>query len=151
MQTQWNEAELVALRNMIACCRQIQELLVVDQTAFSQHNFRSLEDSNKKKVDLLEKLNFLVENMNHNFLPNQQSSFMKRIEHDISSLSTEKQKEIRSIIKELQLELGKCYNSIIKNIDIAFSSIKQFKEIWDKLLANKTKTDLTYDRLGKKV
>lgn len=151
MQTEWNEAELVALRNMIDYCRQIQGLLLNDQQSFSKNNFRTLEESNKKKVDLLEKLNFLIENMNQNFLPNQNNSFMKRIEHDIASLSSEKQKEIRSLIKELRIELGKCYNSIIKNIDIVFSSIKQFKEIWDKLLANKLQTDVTYNRLGKKV
>lgn len=150
MSSTWDEAVLSALKNMITCCRDIQGFLVKDQMEFGQNNLAVIEESNRKKVELLEKLNFLIENISRHCFTHKQGNFIKKIEHDlIHQLDAEKQKELRLVVQELQFELNKCYNNIIKNIDLVFSNIKQFKEIWDKLLAGKLQMESTYDRMGK--
>lgn len=153
MQTSWDDVIVFSLRNMLNCCREIRDLLLKDQRNFVRPDLSAIEaivESNKKKTELLNKLDLLAANINQRELDTQPSRFLEKLEQDMQSLDQRRREEIRTIVKDLRIELKACDNSIAKNMDMILANLNQFKSIWDTLLAYKSQNDCTYDRMGER-
>jgi hypothetical protein len=150
MQTLTDETAISIVKDMTQCCRDIQALLVLDQIQFEKNNMELLDESNQQKIIKLEQLNHLMEKMNRQYLSAPHSSLMHKIKHDIALQHPDKQAEFQAVMHEFQLEMAKCYSGVTKNIDTVYSSIKQFKDIWDKLLSQQARASDTYESIGKK-
>jgi len=150
MQPLSDEMTLSVLKEMTECCRTIQELLVQDQLFMDKNDILALEVSNQKKAEQLEKLDELMVQINQHYMTSSQVNIMMRIEQEFSSKDENKQSEMRLVLREFRDELTKCYSSIVKNIDIIFEGMKQFKNIWDKLIEHRSKSVDTYEEMVKK-
>ncbi len=126
------------LKEMLQCCQDIQEILKNDKDYFIKNDLASIEKSNIKKKELLEKLNFLSVNMNSR---DQSKDLFERV-------ASAAQQEVTSLAEKLKIEIAACYKSIIINSTIVFSNLQQLKEIWDKLASYNSNNNCVYDGKG---
>lgn len=117
-----------SLKKMIDYCHEINDLLRLDITYFSEDNLTSIENNNKKKSELLNELNALALSL-HN-------------------CNLESRPELVDSLSQLKVEITHCFRSMVINNNIVNANLNQLKEIWDKLLAHKEASSNLYDKHG---
>lgn len=130
-----NNAEnslFLTLKQMVRRCQEMGQLLEDDKNHFTQNQFKLIQESNKKKADLITQLGVLANELN----THHPDGFAKKVEHQ----------EVHSVIEELKSEITKCYKQISLNSSIVFINLQQLKQIWDKLLESKPSE--LYNRSG---
>lgn len=118
------------LKDMSIRCQDIRELLSLDKLYFSNNNLNGLEESNIKKVDAINQLSILAQELKSNV--------------DIDKLTSP---ELQNSVANLKSEIAACYDLIVTNNDIVFTNMQQLKEIWDRVV-QQTSTDTVYDHTG---
>ena len=137
---------LSSFKEMIKCCQEIQTLLSNDLSHFSKNEYVSIEENNKKKFDLLNKLNSLAVEINTRHADGSPANFLEKLAQDPNYSTPTAQHEINHILQELKSEIEKCYKHVMTNSDVVFSNIQQLKYIWDQLLSKSD--NHVYDRIG---
>lgn len=149
MENKSNDSTLIiALKQMIKYCQEIRELLKNDKDYFTKNKLSNLEESNKKKIELIDELNFLADDISISRLQDQTGGFLQKIENDATNLDPQAKSELMATINELKAEISECYKFIVSNSNIVFANIQVLKDIWDKLLSCKTGIDYIYDHTG---
>jgi len=138
-----DSALLTSLKEMLHCCKEIQLLLHKDKDCFSHHQLNLIDLSNQKKVELLNKLNILVNDLHTN---EKASDLWSKIAKNHQEFIPVEDVELQQLMQELKSEILTCYKYIGVNSHIVFTNLQQLKEIWDKLLA--CKSNDIYDNKG---
>lgn len=128
MEIKSKDSVRVSLMEMVRYCREIRILLDNDITSFSTDNLEALEVNNKKKSDVIERLNSMAKALHKN-----------DVENDA---------ELSGIVNELKMEVKDCFKSIVMNNNIVNANMNQLREIWDKVLSHKQSTEGLYDNAG---
>ena len=136
---------LALLKEMLKCCNDVQEALRNDKNFFVKNDIASIEKSNFKKTELLEKLNFLSSKINSQ---DSAKTFFNKIEQEVEKSAPEAQEELTSLAEKLKAEVTACYNCIMINSTIVFSNLQQIKGLWDKFASCNLSNNCVYDRKG---
>lgn len=135
----------LTLKQMVRCCQDIQALLEADKDHFIQNHLTLIEESNKKKSELIVKLDVLANELNGRH----PDGLMKRIGQNKTDLTSAGHDELASVVEELKAEVNKCYKYISINSNIVFTNLQQLKEMWDKIVV--CKPGDVYDHTGSTV
>lgn len=120
------------LKKMVKHCQEMRQLLEDDKQYFTQRQLKLIQESNKKKADVITQLSVLANELN----AQHPEGFAKKVE----------QQDVLQVMDELKSEVTKCYKHIMVNSSIVFINLQQVKQIWDTLLASKPSQ--VYDRSG---
>lgn len=138
-----------ALKQMVLYCRELQGLLDADKTHFSSNAIKDVNESNQKKVLLIEKLNVLVsETYSHASPEHQSSGILELIEKTAENFAPAEKREIHSMLDEFKTEIANSYQHILVNSKIIFAGTQQLRLIWDKLQACRSEVESVYDNKG---
>lgn len=133
---------LASLQEMLVFCQKIHDLLKLDGDYFAKDDFRQIEESNAKKMELLTELNEIVTKLS--------TIYPKGIIEQIKTqcAAHPEQSELRMIAEQLHAEIKNCNKYIAINSSMVFNNLQMLKEIWDKLVMLKSE-NATYDLSGK--
>ena len=134
-------ALLASLRQMLDCCKEIQNLLQHDKEYFTENQLDKVNESNQKKAALLDKLNLLAVEVNS-------KKQLTTLFNDAAQEVNQPQSELRTLVSELKEEISNCYKYVVVNSGIVFANLQQLKNIWDKMLACKSSDTCVYDNKG---
>lgn len=141
---------LSSIKQMILYCRDIQVLLDSDTVHFSKDAIKDITDSNEKKAMLIEKLTYLVNEINS--IPTPQFShtnhFLEKIDKIAEHFDGVSRKAVEQAVTELKAEVAKAYQSLVTNSTIVSTNMVQIKTVWDKLLAFRSEIEYVYDQNG---
>ena len=115
--------------------RQEKQQLKKDKKNFSKNDLPAIEESNRRKSEVLQLLNTLAESISQ---PDQSAS----------ELGSESQQELNDLAKELKSEIAACYKYIATNSTVVFANLQQLKELRDKLSSNCSVAQGVYDDKG---
>lgn len=138
-------ALLSSVRQMLDCCREIQNLLQHDKEYFTENQLDKVNESNQRKAELLDKLNLLAVEVNSK---KQLTSLFNDTLQDVNQPLSGTQSELRTLVGELREEISNCYKYVVINSGIVFANLQQLKNIWDRMLACKTDDTCVYDNKG---
>jgi hypothetical protein len=133
MEKQANKQIQDVLIDMRAHCKEIRALLEKDKNYFHENNFASLNESNTKKIDIINQLN-------------EMAAYLSR-----QKLLIENVTPLNPLVADIKAEIAHCYNHIMINTSVVFANMQQLKEICDKLTSCKQGLETVYDKTGNTV
>jgi hypothetical protein len=127
-----------SLKEMSEHCQVMLSVLKADRDLFVENDMSALEANNKRKMELIDRLNLLVKGIT--------DRYPQGILQD-ASLSG----DVHELVKGLAPQVSECYDSIAINKNIVYSNMTHLKNVWDKILALKSEMNSVYDRMGQRV
>jgi hypothetical protein len=132
---------VLSLKKMISYCIEMQELLKKDAAHFAMNEVSVLEENNKRKAEVIEKLNIAVKELNTSYpiesLQNLLQSKNHTPQHDV----------LKNALESLRAEIGICNKHLAVNNHIVRSNMEYIKEIWSQVVSFKAELNL-YDNKG---
>jgi hypothetical protein len=133
-----NDILTSSLKKMLSHCQELHRLLVEDQHYFINKDMDGLEQSNKRKTDLLEDLAQLTNHVNELNTKHSATPSLNVIDDESN--------EIKNLRSELENEMVKCYEHLAVNNKIVITNIQRIKEFWNKLTSLSTEAAFVYDQ-----
>ena len=133
------------LREMVICCKAIQELLKADKTHFNENRLDLVDDSNQKKTALLDQLNDLTIDVTNMVRP---VGLIEKIKQSAHLSASTMQAEAQSLVQELKTEIASSYKYISANSGIVANNLNYIKDVWDKIIAYNSADHCIYDSKG---
>lgn len=149
MQNKSVDALIASVKQMVNYCQEVHHLLMNDENHFQKQDLSSLDQSNKKKEELLDKLNSLTSGFAQDGLMSQAGGLLDNIEH--TDIDVNKKQELRQIIADLKAEISNCYEYVISNTHIISANLQFIQSIRQGLLSFTTEMESVYDNTGNKV